>query len=99
MRYWEVPAHGCMLLSERLPIRIPHNFRDGESAVFFDDLEQLETRLAHYLASPEDARAIGRAGHEHLKHYHTGSARARQMMGWIDQCLRYRPGTRPVGER
>ena len=41
VRYWEIPAHGGMLLAERPPIAIPHNFIDGQTAVFFDDLPEL----------------------------------------------------------
>jgi glycosyltransferase involved in cell wall biosynthesis len=84
VRYWELPAHGCMLLSERLPIRIPHNFRDGESAVFFDDTQDLEEKIEYYLAHPEEIRAIARAGHEHFKRHHTGSMRARQLLAWMN---------------
>lgn len=87
VRYWELPAHGCMLLSERLPIRIPYNFRDGESAVFFDDLESLESKLAHYLDAPEECAAIAATAHAHLLHHHTGAARARHCLGWIAQSL------------
>ncbi len=83
VRYWELPAHGCMLFSERPPIRIPHNFRDGESGVFFDDLADFERKLRYYLAHPDEVRVIARAGHEHLKRYHTASARARQLLGRI----------------
>ena len=41
VRYWELPANGCLLLSERLPLQIPANFVDGESAGFFLDLTEL----------------------------------------------------------
>lgn len=87
MRYWEIPAHGCMLLAERRPIRIPFNYRDGESAVFFDDLPDLEEKLNHYLAHPDEARAIAVKGHEHLRKYHTSSARARQFLGRVQEAL------------
>jgi len=87
VRYWELPAHGCMLLSERPPIHIPHNFRDGESAVFFDDLPELEDKLTYYLAHPDETRAIAMAGHEHFKRHHTASARARHLLGWVQQIL------------
>jgi hypothetical protein len=87
VRYWELPAHGCLLLSERPPIRIPDDFRDGQSAVFFDDLAELEDKLRYYLAHPEDTRAIALAGHEHFKRYHTGAARARQFLGRIQQVM------------
>lgn len=83
VRYWEVPAHGCMLLAERPPIRIPFNFQDGQSAVFFDDLADLEAKLAHYLEHPDRAAAIALRGHEHLKRFHTASARAAQLLAWV----------------
>lgn len=87
VRYWELPAHGCLLLSERPPTRIPNNFRDGESAVFFDDIADLEQKLNHYLTRPEEVERIARAGHEHLKQHHTASARARELLGHIERVL------------
>ena len=83
VRYWELPAHGCMLLSERMPIRIPQNFVDGESAVFFDDLSELETKLDHYLRHPEEATSIAAIGHAHLLQHHTSTARAKQVLGAV----------------
>ncbi|MFP4499589.1 MAG: glycosyltransferase [Candidatus Hydrogenedentota bacterium] len=80
VRYWELPAHGCMLLSERMPIRIPDNFKDGEQAVFFEDLPDLERKLDYFLEDPDVCLRIARAGHEHLRKHHTGSARARQLL-------------------
>jgi len=80
VRYWELPAHGCMLFSERPPIRIPHNFEDGVSAVFFGDAPELEERLPYYLTHPAEAAAIAEAGHGLLRRHHTASARARQLI-------------------
>jgi len=87
VRYWELPAHGCLLLAERPPIRIPHNFADGISAVFFDDAAELDEKLRHYLAHPEESAEIACAGHEHLKRYHTSTARARQFLAQIETLL------------
>ena len=84
VRYWELPAQGCMLLAERSPLRIPHDFVDGESAVLFGDLAELEEKFRYYVRRPELAREIAREGHRHLRNYHTGSARARQVLGWMD---------------
>lgn len=83
VRYWELPARGCMLFSERLPLLIPHNFQDGESAVFWDDVPQLIAKLDYYLADPAEAARVGRAGYAHFWKYHTGTARARQLLGWV----------------
>jgi len=83
VRYWEVPAHGCMLLAERRPTVIPHNFRDGETAVFFDDLPDLERKLEHYLTHPDECAAIAQAGRQYFMEHHTSTARARHLLGWI----------------
>ncbi|MDZ4859682.1 MAG: glycosyltransferase [Candidatus Hydrogenedentes bacterium] len=88
VRYWEVPAHGAILLSERLPIRVPYNFVDGESAVFFDDLPELADKLAHWIARPDEARAIAAQGHALLKRRHSGSARAKQLLAWVQARLK-----------
>ncbi len=84
VRYWELPAHGVMLLAERPPIRIPHDFIDGESAVFFDDLPELDEKLDYYLSHPEEADRIAQAGREHFLQFHTTSARARQFLGYLE---------------
>lgn len=88
VRYWELAAHGCMILAERPPIRIPRNFIEGESAVFFDDLPELEEKLAYYLAHGDEAERIGRAGRELFMRHHTASARARQFLGRIEEALK-----------
>ncbi|MBI4558578.1 MAG: glycosyltransferase family 1 protein [Candidatus Hydrogenedentes bacterium] len=87
VRYWELPAHGCLLLAERVPIHIPYNFENGISAVFFDDLESLESKLDHFRVHPDEARNIAQAGYDHLRRYHTGMARARQMLAFIGDQL------------
>lgn len=92
VRYWELAAHGCMILSERLPICIPHNFVDGESAVFFDDLRDMEEKLDHYLARSEEAAAIARRGHDVFLLHHTASARVRQMLGYAEELRRIASG-------
>jgi hypothetical protein len=83
VRFWELPANGCLLLSERLPIHIPQPFTHGENAIFWDDLPELDRLLDHYLAEPEEAQRIAAAGHAHLRAHHTGSRRAEQMLGWM----------------
>ncbi|HPO16763.1 MAG TPA: glycosyltransferase [Candidatus Hydrogenedentes bacterium] len=87
VRYWEVPAHGAMLLAERPPIHIPENFKDGESAVFFDDLPDLEEKLGFYLQHPDQVRDIAEQGHRHLKTHHAASARARQFLTALHRFL------------
>ncbi|MDB4264706.1 glycosyltransferase [bacterium] len=85
VRYWEIPAHGGMLLTERPPIEIPHNFTDGQTAVFFEDLPELEEKLVHYIAHPQEAIKIAAAGHRHFLKFHTTTARARQLLGYLEK--------------
>ncbi|HEO70029.1 MAG TPA: hypothetical protein ENN80_02120, partial [Candidatus Hydrogenedentes bacterium] len=87
VRYWELPANGCMLFAERPPTRIPHNFRDGETAVFFDNPRECEEKLGYYLTHRAEVARIAHAGYEHVRRFHTGSARARQVLGYVEQVL------------
>ncbi|GMU94264.1 MAG: hypothetical protein AMXMBFR4_33220 [Candidatus Hydrogenedentota bacterium] len=89
VRYWELPAHGCMLLAERPPIRIPFDFVDGESAVFFEDLPELEDKLSYYMSRPDEAERIARAGRDRFMRWHTSSARARQFLGRLAELLEW----------
>lgn len=91
VRYWEVPAHGGALLAERTPLVIPHDFVDGETALFFDDLPGFTDRLAWCLDHLEAVARIAAAGHRHFLRYHTGEARARQLLA---HCYRRRKGMR-----
>ncbi len=83
VRYWELPANGCMLLSDRLPIEIPFDFVDGKHAVFFDDLPSLIEKLDYYQAHTDEVAEIAAAGHAHYMQHHTNEARARQLLGWV----------------
>jgi len=83
VRYWELPAHGVMMLAERPPILIPHDFQDRVHAVFFDSLDELDAAIDHYLARPEETAAIAAAGRRHFLQHHTSSARARQFLAHI----------------
>jgi hypothetical protein len=87
VRYWEIPAHGALLLAERPPIEIPHNFVDGQHAVFFDDIQELQEKVGFYLEHPEECRRIARGGYEHLREHHTGTARARRLLDNVEARL------------
>ena len=83
VRYWELPAHGALLFSDRVPMHIPHDFTDGENAVFFNDLEEMDGKLDHLLGNPEEVERIARAGEAHFLRHHTSEARARQVLNAI----------------
>ena len=88
VRYWELPAQGCLLLAERPPIRIPFNFKDNESAILFTDLADLQQRFKYCLAHPEHVVDMARAGYENLICNHTTSARAHQVLSTISSLVR-----------
>lgn len=80
-RYWEIPYFGACLLSERLPITIPGNFRDGEEAVFFTGPDEFEAKLGRLLGQPEEAARIAVNGKKAVMERHLSTHRARTVLG------------------
>jgi hypothetical protein len=87
VRYWEAPAHGGLLMTLRRPMRIPNNFVDGQHAVFFDDLPDLENKLVYYYRNREEALSLARAGQKHFLGFHTSERRARELLGRLQGFL------------
>ncbi|MBI1321109.1 MAG: glycosyltransferase [Candidatus Hydrogenedens sp.] len=87
VRYYEVPCNGGMLLAEQPPIVIPHDFTSGENALHFRDLQEFNEQLAWCFSHPNEVLALAARGHQHAMAYHTGTARARQMLAAIEQRL------------
>lgn len=86
-RFWEIPATRTLLLSQRLPIRLPHPFIDGETAVFFDTADELRARVAELESGKLDWQAIAQAGYDHLCAYHTSAARAGQLLEVVEEAI------------
>ncbi len=85
VRYWEVPAQGCLLLSEKSPLCIPNNFIDGKNALFFEDLTELNEKLVFCNNNPEKVFDIALAGWNHFNQYHSNSKRAQYVLACIQQ--------------
>lgn len=83
-RYWEIPYHGAVLLSERLPILIPDNFVDGESAVFFSSPGEMLDKAEALLADPPRLTRIADNGRRLSREKHTAVARARYVLEKMD---------------
>ncbi|MCL4425364.1 MAG: glycosyltransferase [Firmicutes bacterium] len=79
-RYWEIPYHGALLLSQRLPILIPDNFVDGQSAVFFDSPEEMMDKIHSLLADEDRLAWIAANGQNLAREKHTSAARARYVL-------------------
>lgn len=87
IRYYEIPAHGMLLLSQRLDIEIENDFEDGKTAVFFSDLNELKEKLDYCLANEEYTNKIARAGYEWVNKYHTSTVRAQQLLNKINEKI------------
>ena len=81
VRYWEVPAQGCALISEEPPTRIPNDFVHGESAIFFGGLYDIDSAIESVLKEPDRCAAIARSGYAHLRAHHTSVVRASELLG------------------
>lgn len=72
MRYWEVPAIGSFMITQKPQIEIPHDFVDKKHVVHCkDDLSDLIELCQYYLEHEQEREAIAQAGREHFLAYHT----------------------------
>jgi hypothetical protein len=82
-RYWEIPAFGSALVSQRSPLIIPNNFVDGESALFFGNEEELRIKFRRYVAKSDEWMEIARNGNGLFRKHHTPQKRVRELI--LDQ--------------
>ena len=84
MRYWEVPAVGGFMISQKPGIKIPNDFINGEQVIHCsDDLSDLIGLCDYYLNHEDKRRSIAAAGYLHLLHYHTDECRAKYMLSQL----------------
>jgi hypothetical protein len=86
LRYWEIPARGSFLLSERPDIRIPENFEHRRQAVFFNpNLRDFNELVRYYVAHDAERETVAEAGHAHFLRYHSSERRAAY---FVDLCAK-----------
>jgi spore maturation protein CgeB len=78
-RTFEVPGAGGFLLTENAP-GLDRFYRLGEEIEAFDDMEQLEVKIKHYLADRDKRDAIARRGFERTRAEHTYDARLAELI-------------------
>lgn len=83
-RYWEIPAHSAALLSQRLPLVIPNDFVDEESALYFSNVEELKRKMYKYLIKTDEWRTIAKNGNKLYLKYHTPENRVKKLI--LDRC-------------
>ena len=76
MRYWETPAIGRFMISQKPGIVIPNNYRDKKEVIFCkDDLSDLEELCEYYLKNESKREKIAKNAIEYSKQYHTDEKR------------------------
>lgn len=84
LRYWEVPAIGSMMISQKPGIRIPNDFENNKHLIFCqDNLTDLIDLCNFYLKNDHLREKIALDGMNHLKQYHTDIARAKFLLEHI----------------
>ena len=79
-RYWELPAFGVMLFSEKLKMRIPYDYTEGENAVFFENPSEMMDKLKYYTEHESEVDRIRMNGNAWFHKYHTSVKRAEQVL-------------------
>lgn len=79
---FEVLASGGFLLTDRLSAQagLDRLFRDGEHLVCYDEVEDLQQKIEHYLGRPDQARRIARAGRDQYLAHHRPARKIAQLM-------------------
>ena len=83
MRTFEVMGCGAFLLSDFQP-SLSNFFKIGEELVCFEEPEQLQSLIAHYLQADEERRKIAQMGQENVHRNHTYLHRMKEVLNVID---------------
>ena len=83
-RAFELAASGACQVAD-LKEELPSLFTPGEELVGYRDLDELKRQLAHYLAHPDEARAIGENAQTRALKEHTLRHRLDEMLAITEQ--------------
>jgi spore maturation protein CgeB len=86
MRVFDVLACGGFVLAERSPA-LAELFEIGAEVDCYASADELEAKVAHYLAHPEAARAIARRGMEAVRARHSIDGRVAHMLAVSDLAV------------
>lgn len=88
LRYWEAPAIGSLLVSQKPQIVIPNDFVHGEEVIHIGvDFQEMLDVCRHYLINADKAEEITKNAHAKLKKFHTDVARADNVLRELAQIL------------
>ncbi len=80
-RTFEIAACGAFQLVDERSL-LSELFRPGELATF-SDMDELHAKIGHYLAHPEERRAVAEAGRRRVLAEHTYARRMAQLLDFI----------------
>lgn len=81
MRYWEVPAVGSFMISQKPQILIPHNFEEGKHVIWCSNLlDDLIDKIDYYLLHSTERETMALRAREHLNKYHLNTNRANTLL-------------------
>ncbi|GMR15828.1 MAG: hypothetical protein BMS9Abin31_0121 [Gammaproteobacteria bacterium] len=81
LRYWEVPALGGFMVTQKPGIVINNNFVHGKEVIYCsDDLSDLLELCEYYLENDNKRESIGRRALEKIHDFHTDTHRAKEVL-------------------
>jgi hypothetical protein len=90
MRYWEVPAVGSLMITQKPGIQIPNDFVHGQHVIHCkDDLSDLVDLCRYYLKNETERETIALAGQSHLKQFHTDIERAQTVLKHVQHLKNF----------
>jgi hypothetical protein len=88
MRYWEAPAVGAFMITQKPRIRIPNNFVDRRDVIYCrDDLSDLIELCDYYLKNEVERESIAEKGRQQIITHHTDEARAGFLLGKVTKLM------------
>jgi|15BtaG_2_1085339.scaffolds.fasta_scaffold01293_3 hypothetical protein len=79
-RMWETIANKTCCFIQKPFIEYPNKFVDGESCVYYSNMEEFIHKLEYYLNNKQECIRIGENGYKHIQKYHTGKHRVKYML-------------------
>jgi len=85
-RLFEAASSGCCVVTERTPEGVETLFVPGVEALFYDDVLELDAKLAWATRHPEQAEALGRAAWSAVADRHLPEHRAGQLLALAQEA-------------
>lgn len=91
---FEAAAAGCAVFMDHTPDLEGLGFIDGETAIIYDDFDELVDKLQYWLGRPDDLRRIGQAAARLCEARHTWEHRAQRFHEILTEFARSDPTER-----